>query len=350
MSEDGERIPHPELDTMITDLTIDDLRGLYRDMAVVRRIDTEATALQRQGELGLWAPLLGQEAAQVGSARALRTDDFVFSSYREHAVAHLRGAKPVELLRMCRGTAHSGWDPLEIRMAPMQIIIGAQTLHAVGYGMGIRNQESDDVAVTYFGDGATSQGSVSEAMVFAASFNLPVLFFCQNNQYAISEPVGLQSRAPLAQRALGFGIPAIRIDGNDVLAALAATRFALAHIREHGAPVFIEAITYRMGPHTTSDDPSRYRPEQELEDWRTRDPLLRLERLLAAADESTGLRDLADSESDEIARVLREECLALSDPDPEEIFAHVYSTEHRVIDRQRSFLSAYLGMFEEEGS
>ena len=171
-------------------------------MVVVRRFDNEATALQRQGQLGLWPPSLGQEAAQVGSARALRKDDFVFTSYREHGVAYVRGVRLEDMTKVWRGTANSGWDPFTVGMATPAVIIGAQTLHATGYAMGVKKDGADSVAVAYFGDGATSQGDVNEAMIFAASFKAPVIFFCQNNHWAISEPVGVQAvRADRGSRA-----------------------------------------------------------------------------------------------------------------------------------------------------
>ncbi len=283
LDETGARAPSAEFDAVIADVDGPVLLGLYEDMVVVRRLDAEATALQRQGELALWPPVLGQEAAQIGSGRALRADDFVFSSYREHAVAYTRGATPVDLVRVWRGTTASGWDPYAIGMATLQVIIGAQTLHATGYAMGIRKDGAHSVAVAYFGDGATSEGDVSEAMVFAASFKAPVVFFCQNNQWAISEPVRLQSTVAIADRADGFGIPSIRVDGNDVLAVLAATRTALARARAGDGPTFIEAVTYRMGPHTTADDPTRYRDPAELETWRARDPIARLGGHLSSA-------------------------------------------------------------------
>ena len=260
----GERISHPEFDYWVRDVTDEQLCSLFEDMTVIRRIDVEATALQRQGELALWPPLLGQEAAQIGSGRALRTDDFVFSSYRENGVAYCRGVDLTDIVRVWRGNASSGWDPYAINMATPQIIIGAQTLHATGYAMGIQNDGADSVAVTYFGDGATSEGDVNEAMVFAASFQVPVVFFCTNNHWAISEPVRLQSHIQLSDRAAGFGIPSLRVDGNDVLAVMAATRVALDRARRGGGPTFIEAVSYRMGPHTTADDPTRYRDANEL--------------------------------------------------------------------------------------
>jgi pyruvate dehydrogenase E1 component alpha subunit len=342
----GERVSHPEFDPWVQDIADEQLTSLYEDLTVIRRIDVEATALQRQGELGLWPPLLGQEAAQVGSARALRDDDFVFSSYRENGVAYCRGVDLADILRVWRGTAASGWDPYTVNMATPQIIIGAQTLHATGYAMGIQNDGADSVAVTYFGDGATSEGDVNEAMVFAASFQVPVVFFCSNNHWAISEPVRLQSHVQLADRATGFGIPSLRVDGNDVLAVMAATRVALDRARHGGGPTFIEAVTYRMGPHTTADDPTRYRDANELEDWAAKDPISRIKALLDRKGLLTDqLQQQVQDKADAVARELRAGCINMPDPEPLEVFKHVYSSPNSWLDRQQDHYTRYLASF-----
>lgn len=343
----GRRVPHAPYDDYVADVTGDQLASLYEDLVIVRRLDVEATALQRQGELGLWPPLLGQEAAQVGSARVLRPDDFVFSSYRENAVAYCRGVKLTEMLNVWRGTALSGWNPYEVGMATPAIVIGTQALHAMGYAVGAKLDGEDSVAVAYFGDGATTQGDVNEAMVFAATFRAPVIFFCQNNQWAISEPVTLQAQRPIADRAPGFGIPSVRVDGNDVLAVMAVTRRAVEQAREGGGPTFIEAITYRMGPHTTSDDPSRYVDPLEREEWAGRDPLARVEAYLREA----GILDDALAASiahraDEAAAQFRAGCTEQKDPDPLTMFDHVYAEPHRGVDEQRRQFGEYLDSFE----
>ena len=344
----GERRRDAEHDPWVADVDLAALGLLYRDMAVVRRIDTEATALQRQGELGLWPPLTGQEAAQIGSARAMRDDDFAFSSYREHAVAWCRGVDPAEMLAVWRGSASSGWNPFERNMAVPQIIIGAQALHATGYAMGAAWEGSDAAAIAYFGDGATSEGDVNEALVFAASFDAPVVFFCQNNQWAISEPVGLQSKQPLARRADGFGMPGVRVDGNDVLAVLAATRIALDRARRGGGPTFIEAVTYRVGPHTTADDPTRYRTDDELTQWRGRDPLARVLALLEASGvDIAGLQQDVTVECDRTAAALRAAVTTIADPAPLTVFDHVYAEPNSHLDRQRDQYTRYLAMFDE---
>lgn len=354
LAPSGERLPEPQLDPWLQDLDGGDgatvLAGLYEDMVVIRRIDAEATALQRQGELALWPPLLGQEAAQIGSGRALRQDDFVFSSYRENGVAYCRGVDLSQVLRVWRGNASSGWDPFAINMATPQIIIGAQTLHAVGYAMGIQFDGADAAAVAYFGDGATSEGDVNEAMVFAASYQAPAIFFCQNNHWAISEPVSLQSHITLAERAGGFGIPHLRVDGNDVLAVLAATRIALDRARQGGGPSFIEAVTYRMGPHTTADDPTRYRDANELEDWAAKDPIARLERHLEAAGLlDDALRQRVADKADEVAAVVRAGVITMPEPEPLDVFKHVYATPNPWLDRQEEHYRQYLDQFDHSG-
>lgn len=351
LTPEGERRSDPSYDHWVADVSDAQLASLYEDMVVVRRIDTEATALQRQGQLGLWPPLLGQEAAQIGSGRVLRSDDFVFSSYRENGVAYCRGADLTDMVRLWRGVAHCGWNPFEIGMATPAVIIGAQTLHATGYAIGIQNDGADSVAIAYFGDGATSQGDVNEAMIFAASFKAPVIFFCQNNQWAISEPVGLQAVRPIADRAPGFGIPSMRVDGNDVLAVMAVTRVALDRARNGGGPTFIEAVTYRRGPHTTSDDPSRYVDPAVEAEWVAKDPIIRLERLLQARGLLTDeLNDSVKAKADAVAQEMRDGCHSLEAPPALTVFDNVYATPHSGIERQKSQYAAYLASFEGQAS
>lgn len=349
LDESGHRHANPEFDPWVADVGTDALIALHRDMAVVRRLDAEATALQRQGELALWPPLAGQEAAQIGSARALHDDDFVFTSYREHAVAWLRGVQPHELLSVWRGSAASGWNPFEKRMAIPNIIIGAQSLHAVGWAMGAKWEGSESASIAYFGDGATSEGDVNEAFVFAASFGAPTVFFCQNNGWAISEPVGLQSHQPLARRADGFGMPGIRVDGNDVLAVLAVTRWALERARRGEGPALIEAVTYRMGPHTTADDPKRYRTDDDLAAWRARDPITRLHALLAATGADMEAIDAdVKAAADRAAAELRASITAIPDPEPMSVFDHVYAEPNSHLERQKERFGRYLAMFDDE--
>ncbi|MBD3940860.1 pyruvate dehydrogenase (acetyl-transferring) E1 component subunit alpha [Microbacterium sp. NEAU-LLC] len=346
LTPDGERIADPELDRWIADVDSAALRSLYRDLVLLRRIDVEGVALQRQGQLGLWPPCQGQEATQIGTARALRADDFAFPSYRETGVVYARGGKPSDFVLAWRGEEHSTYDPYELNTATQQIIIGAQSLHAVGYAMGVQRDGTDQVSVAYFGDGASSQGDVNEAMVFASSFGAPVVFVCTNNQWAISEPVALQAKVPIAGRAPGFGIPSMRVDGNDVLACLAAMRWALDHARSGKGPAFIEAVTYRMGPHTTSDDPTRYRDKDEVETWRRRDPIARVEALLRSRGEfDDAFVASVDRDADTLAASVREAAMTATTRAPLTVLDHVYAEPHSGIDEQREWFGAYLDGF-----
>ena len=345
LTPEGERVEHP---TYSVDLTDEELRGLYRDLVLVRRVDAEATALQRQGELGIWASLLGQEAAQVGSGRAMAPDDYAFPTYREHGVAWCRGVDPLNLLGLFRGVNHGGWDPNEKNFHLYTIVIGAQTLHATGYAMGMQKDGADSAVIAYFGDGATSQGDVNEAFIYASVFNAPVVFFCQNNQWAISEPIERQTRIPLYRRAAGFGFPGVRVDGNDVLACLAVTKAALQNAREGSGPTLVEAYTYRMGAHTTSDDPTRYRLSDELESWKLKDPIERVKAYLVRSGKADQpFFDAVEAESDELAAHVRKGCLDMPDPEPLSIFDHVYADQHPLVDEEREQFGAYLATFEE---
>jgi len=355
LTPEGERIDHPDYPL---DLSAADIRSLYRDLVLVRRIDTEAIALQRQGELGIWASLLGQEAAQIGSGRALSPDDMVFPTYREHGVAWCRGIDPVKLLELYRGVSHGGWAPEEHKFGLYTIVIGSQTLHATGYAMGIQRDGTvggdpasagrpAEAVIVYFGDGATSQGDVNEAFVWASVFNAPVVFFCQNNQWAISEPLEKQSRIPLYQRARGFGFPGLRVDGNDVLACYAVTQKAMQAAREGQGPTLIEAFTYRMGAHTTTDDPTRYRLASELEVWKLKDPIERVRAYLVR----TGLAEpgfFADVEAEakQVGARVREACRTMPDPPPLSIFDNVYAEPTAILRAEREQYAAYLDSFE----
>jgi 2-oxoisovalerate dehydrogenase E1 component alpha subunit len=344
LTPEGERVEHPDYSI---DLSEDDYRGLYRDLVLVRRIDTEATALQRQGELGLWASLLGQEAAQVGAGRALTGGDFAFPTYREHGVAYCKGVDPVTLLGLFRGVNQGGWNPHDKGFQLYTIVIGSQTLHATGYAMGLQRDGADGAVMAFFGDGASSQGDVNEAFVWSSVFQAPVVFFCQNNQWAISEPLERQSRIPLYERAKGFGFPGVRVDGNDVLAVLAVSRAALERAREGSGPTLIEAYTYRMGPHTTSDDPTRYRLAAELETWKLKDPIERMKAYLSRSGMADHeYFDSVDAAADELAAHIRAGCLALDDPDPISLFDNVYAGGSTLLDEEREQLAAYLGSFE----
>jgi 2-oxoisovalerate dehydrogenase E1 component alpha subunit len=350
LTPEGERVDHPGYPL---ELSAADIKGLYRDLVLVRRIDTEAIALQRQGELGIWASLLGQEAAQIGSGRALGPDDMAFPTYREHGVAWCRGIDPVRLFELYRGVSHGGWAPEEHKFHLYTIVIGSQTLHATGYAMGIQRDggDRDEAVIVYFGDGATSQGDVNEAFVWASVFNAPVVFFCQNNQWAISEPLEKQSRIPLYQRARGFGFPGLQVDGNDVLACYAVTRKALQAAREGQGPTLIEAFTYRMGAHTTTDDPTRYRLASELEMWKLKDPIERVRAYLVRTGQAEpGFFAGVDAEAKRVGARVREAVRAMPDPPPLAIFDNVYTDPDpsAVLRAEREQFAAYLDSFESE--
>src|SRR6478736_6275935 len=300
-----------------------DLETFYRDMAVIRAFDVQATNLQRQGQLALWPPSFGQEAAQVGSARDARPQDHVFPSYREHVVTRIRGVDPLDIIRLMRGLTHGGWDPTDPKNGNTHIytlVLGSQTLHATGFGMGLvfdgrcgtGDAERDEAVIVYYGDGASSQGDVHEAMVFAA----------------------------------GYGTPSIRVDGNDVLASWAVTRAALDEARSGEGPRAIEAMTYRLGAHTTSDDPTKYRTSDEEESWRRRDPLDRMKAFLLSRGASDAFFADVDAEAQALADDIRERTNALGGLQADSMFAHVYSEEHPLIEQQRQWLAAYEASFE----
>lgn len=334
------------------------LKVFYTDMARIRRFDQEATALQRQGELALWVPLTGQEAAQIGSGHASEPQDYIFPTYREHGVALVRNVDLAELLKQFRGVSNGGWDPRENNFHLYTLVLAAQTLHAVGYAMGIQRDQklaaegsADPKAavIAYFGDGASSEGDVHESMVFAASYDAPVVFFCQNNHWAISVPTEVQTKVPLANRAKGYGFPGIRVDGNDVIAVHAVTEWALEHAREGRGPVLIEAYTYRVGAHTTADDPTKYRESAEEAAWREKDPLDRLEKYLRAeglADEA--FFDQVAADGDELAKYVRSTTHGIEVPDIREAFASVYAEKHPLIAEELAWFEEYSAGFESD--
>ena len=286
-------------------LTPAQLRGLYSLMVAVRHLDTSAISWQRQGIIPGYAPEFGQEAAQVGSGYAVDTTrDFVFPTYREMGVARAMGVDMVAYMSTHKATWHGGlYDPLSSRLAPIQAVVAGSVLHAVGWAHGQTLGGQNGVALTYVGDGASSQGDVHEAMNFAAVMNAPVVFFVQNNGWAISVPTERQvAGGSVAARAAGYGMAALQIDGNDVVAVVDATRRAFAHARAGNGPVLIEAMTYRRGPHSTSDDPGRYRSLDEERDGAGADPLERFrQRLLAdgIADEEFFAGALAAAKAEE---------------------------------------------------
>ncbi|MCU1614468.1 MAG: Pyruvate dehydrogenase component subunit alpha [Frankiales bacterium] len=316
-------------------IDLDLARQLYRHMSLARRLDQEALALQRQGELGLWLQCWGQEAAQVGSILALRESDYVFPSYREHAAALVRGISPTELLSQWRGATHAGWDPTSRNLHFYSLVLGTQTLHATGYAMGAVLDGGEHVVAAYFGDGAASQGDVSEAFNWAAARDLPVLFICQNNQWAISTPTSLQYRTPVHERAAGFGLRSFHVDGNDALAVHAVTAQAADIVRRGQGPALVEAVTFRMAGHSTSDDPTKYRTAEEFAAWEARDPLTRLRTLLEHRDTEPSWFSALSAEADELGVEVRRACRAIEAPKLDDLFDHAYAHPHSLVDVER---------------
>lgn len=355
LAADGTLAPTPAAERylpLIDALTDAELETFYRDMVSIRAFDVQATNLQRQGQLALWPPSFGQEAAQVGSARAARAQDHIFPSYREHVVTRIRGVDPIDIIRLMRGLTHGGWDPTDPKNGNTHIytlVLGAQTLHATGLGMGLvfdgkagtGDPERDEAVMVYYGDGASSQGDVHEAMVFAASFQTPQVFFLQNNQWAISVPVATQSRSPLYKRGEGYGIPNVQLDGNDVLASYAVSKVALDEARAGGGPRAIEAMTYRMGAHTTSDDPTKYRTSDEEKAWAGRDPIARMRAYLEGRGAPQQFFDDADAEGAALADDVRVRTNELGTIPRGHMFESVYSETHALIQEEQRWLDDY---------
>jgi pyruvate dehydrogenase E1 component alpha subunit len=319
----------PGGDVSATGLGEQELRDLYRLMAITRRADLECTALQRQGELAVYPPLIGQEAAQVGSAYALGGDDWIFPSYRELGAAVVRGVDMGEYLHFYRATWHGGtYDAVRHRFGYVSVPVGSQVLHAVGYALGSKLDREPLVSLVYFGDGATSEGDFHEGCNFASVFRAPVVFFCQNNQWAISVPVSEQTVAPIWRKADAYGFPGVQVDGNDVLAVYLATKEAAERARADGVPTLIEAVTYRMGPHSTADDPSRYRTAEETDRWKAFDPVERYRAWLSssgAADDAFFHR--VDDDAGAFAAKLREDVIGSGPRPVEEMFEWVFAGE-----------------------
>lgn len=353
----------------IAEIGENELRRWYSDMVHTRAFDTECTHLQRQGQLALWVPSVGQEGCQVGLVHAAEPQDHIFPAYREHLVAHVRGVPLLNVAAQFRGLTHGGWDvtdPAHGNFHLYTLVLGAQTQHATGFALGqlldAKREAGDtsleageaatatgEATMVFYGDGTSSQGDANEAMVFAASYQTPEVFVVQNNRWAISVPVARQSRTPLYRRALGFGIRAVQIDGNDPLAAYAVGRRFLREARGGGGPGYIEALTYRIGAHTTSDDPTRYREQEELEAWQRRDPIARLEGYLRTLGTGDDFFEEARAEATAEALRIRDAILRLPVPDPDDMFAHVYSEPHPRIEEQREWLARYEASFSADG-
>ncbi|MEK6909209.1 MAG: pyruvate dehydrogenase (acetyl-transferring) E1 component subunit alpha [Nanoarchaeota archaeon] len=259
----------------------DVLKEMYKSLILTRAFDDKALKLQRQGRLGTYAPMRGQEACQIGSVFALQKDDWVFPAFRENGVYMIKGVNAEMLYRYWMGDERGMQIPKGVNILPVSITVGAHLPHAVGAGMAFNYLNKKNVAVTYFGDGATSEGDFHEALNFAGVFKAPCVFICQNNQWAISVPVKEQTASQtIAQKSIAYGIPGIQVDGNDVFAVYKATSEAVERARRGDGATLIECFTYRLADHTTSDDSKRYRSEEEMHSWVSKDPILRFENYL----------------------------------------------------------------------
>jgi pyruvate dehydrogenase E1 component alpha subunit len=309
------------------------LRSLHRAMVLGRRFDRQATALTKQGRLAVYPSSAGQEACQVGATLALGNDDWLFPTYRDCVALVTRGVPAVEALTLLRGNWHSGYDPYAYRVAPQCTPLATSAPHAVGLAHAARLRGDNVAVLVFIGDGATSEGDAHEAFNFAAVFNAPVVFFIQNNQWAISVPLDKQSKAPtLAHKAIGYGMPGFHVDGNDAAAVYAVTKDALDRARAGGGPSIVEGLTYRVDPHTNSDDTSRYRDAADAEPWRAKDPIARFDRLLGLT------ADAYTEEADRMAAGLRAEMNKDAHVEPDELFEHVYATPTPRLRAQAAFL------------
>ncbi len=326
------------------DLPPETLGWLYEMMVVTRGLDGEFINLQRQGELALFASCRGQEAAQIGATACLRKTDWLFPQYREIGAFLLRGIAPAQIGAIWRGKWHGGLEFTKKCCAPIAIPIGTHGLHAVGAAMAAQRLGEDSVTVAFLGDGATSEGDAHEALNLASVFKAPCVFFVQNNHWAISVPVSRQLAAPsIAHRAVGYGMPGIRVDGNDVLACYTVVAEAARRAREGGGPTLIEAVTYRLGAHTTSDDPTRYRSQEELDRWTALDPIPRYRAYLQAIGVWTErLEERVEARSKRLCTELRESVVGAPDIDITEMFDTVYHDITPNLAAQREQLAAEL--------
>ncbi|MDS0132101.1 MULTISPECIES: pyruvate dehydrogenase (acetyl-transferring) E1 component subunit alpha [unclassified Amycolatopsis] len=320
------------------------LKEAYRLMVLGRRFDVQATALTKQGRLAVYPSSAGQEACQVAAALALDTQDWLFPTYRDSVALVARGLEPGEVLTLLRGDAHCGYNPVETRVAPQCTPLATQTLHAAGLAHAMQRRGEDAVALAFIGDGATSEGDFHEALNFAAVFKAPVVFFVQNNRFAISVPFEKQSAAEaLAYKGVGYGMRSEQVDGNDAVAVLAVLDDAVKHAREGHGPVLVEAHTYRIDAHTNADDATRYRDADEVAKWREADPLKRLETYLKSRNvlqDDEIERFAADAEV--FAQSVRDTLNAEPELDPLSLFDHVYAEPTRQLEAQRATLAAEL--------
>jgi pyruvate dehydrogenase E1 component subunit alpha len=325
-------------------LSAEEIKRLYGHMVLTRQFDERMFKLQRQGRLGTFARVAGQEGAHVGAAFAMRPSDWLVPAFRETGALLLRGITMVQLLQFWGGDERGAAFPRDLRTLPVAIPVGTHMLHAVGIGWALKDAGEEAAALTVFGEGATSEGDFSEAMNMAGVFQVPVVFFCQNNQYAISVPYTRQTASPtVAQKALAYGMFGVQVDGNDVFAVYRAVSDALDRARTGHEPTLIEAYTYRVTDHTTSDDARRYREEEEVAEWRQRDPIERLARYMRAnslIDEAGEAEVLAEADR-EVAEAV-DAFEAIAPPGPQEIFAHVFAEKTPQLLEQEAELQARL--------
>ncbi len=320
---------------------LDALREAYRGLVVGRRINGQCNALVRQGRLAVYPASTGQEACQVAAAQVLADGDWLFPTYRDSVAVIGRGVRPADALVLLKGDWHSGYDPREHQVAPQATPLATQLLHAVGFAHAAKLRGDDTVVLALCGDGATSEGDFHEALNFAAVFHLPVVFFIQNNEFAISVPLSRQTAAPsLAHKAVGYGMPGTRVDGNDVAALLAVLGDAVDRARGGGGPSLVEAHTYRMLAHTNADDDSRYRDSEEVRAWIDRDPLTRVRTYLTSRDAlDEAAEESIAAEAEAVAEELREALNADTELDPEDLVRHVYATRPPQLEEQWARLS-----------
>jgi 2-oxoisovalerate dehydrogenase E1 component alpha subunit len=340
LDPDGREVACAELAMPADDI----LAGLYRTMVLGRRFDVQATALTRQGRLAVYPSARGQEACEIGAVAALRSQDWLFPTYRDTMALTARGIDPVQALTLLRGDWHCGYDPAEHRVAPQCTPLATSAPHAVGVAHAARYKGEDTVALVMLGDGATSEGDTHEALNFAAVCKSPVVFFVQNNGYAISVPLAKQTAAPsLAHKGAGYGVPSLLIDGNDAAAVYAAVRGAIEAAASGDGPTLIEALTYRIEAHTNADDASRYRDEDEVARWLARDPVTRLRQYLTGRGllDETAIAAI-DAEAEQQARALRERMAADPSGDPAELFRHVYAEPTAALRHQQDELTREL--------
>jgi 2-oxoisovalerate dehydrogenase E1 component alpha subunit len=336
VDQHGTRHDNPQYQLPAPEALVDG----YAQLVKGRRINDQASALVRQGRLAVYPSSHGQEACQVAATMVLGEQDWLFPTYRDTVSIISRGVDPIETLTLLRGDWHSGYDPYERNVAPQSTPLATQLLHAVGVAHAARLKGEDTVVMALCGDGATSEGDFHEALNFAAVFKAPVVFFIQNNEYAISVPLARQTVAPsLAHKGIGYGVPGERVDGNDLAALLAVLGSAVGKARAGEGPQLIEAHTYRVQAHTNADDATRYRNDEEVTPWLERDPLKRLDAYLSGEglldDEKRGE---AAAAADTIAEALRVGLMQEVSPDPAELFAHLYATPTPQLKEQAAFL------------